>query len=79
MTAEIILESNNNNQISPLSLHNPSSLAAFVAEASLLSQEAAVKDADNLSWMINLQEEELELRKNDAVANREEQSFDSKH
>jgi hypothetical protein len=44
----------------------------LMAEASLLSQEAAVRDADNLSRMINLQEEELKLRKNDAIANREE-------
>jgi hypothetical protein len=43
-----------------------------MAEASLLSQEAAVKDADNLSRMIKLQEAELKLRKDDAVANREE-------
>ncbi len=81
MTAEIILESNNTNRMSPLSVPNHSSTgeeskrkspATLMAEASLLSQEAAVKDADNLSKMIRLQEAELKLRKDDAVANREE-------
>jgi hypothetical protein len=43
-----------------------------MAEASLLSKEAAVREADDLTRMINLQEEELKLRKNDAIANREE-------
>jgi hypothetical protein len=80
-TAEIILESNNTNRMSPLSVPNHSSTgeeskrkspATLMAEASLLSQEAAVKDADNLSKMIRLQEAELKLRKDDAVANREE-------
>jgi len=80
-TAEIILESNNTNRMSPLSVPNHSSTgeeskrkspATLMAEASLLSQEAAVKDADNLSKMIKLQEAELKLRKDDAVANREE-------
>jgi hypothetical protein len=80
-TAEIILESNNTNRMSPLSVPNHSSTgeeskrkspATLMAEKSLLSQEAAVKDADNLSRMINLQEAELKLRKDDAVANREE-------
>ncbi len=79
-TAEVFLESTNNNRMSPLSVPNSSSVAdeskrkspaTLMAEASLLSQEAAVRDADNLSRMINLQEEELKLRKNDAVANRE--------
>jgi hypothetical protein len=80
LTVEINLESNNNNQMSPLSVHNRSfvgeeskrqSPATLIAEASLLSQEAAVKDADNLSRMINLRKEELKLRKNNAIANRE--------
>jgi hypothetical protein len=79
-TAEVFLESTNNNQMSPLSFPSSSSVAdeskcrspaMLMAEASLLSQEAAVRDADNLSRMINLQEEELKLRKNDAIANRE--------
>jgi len=67
--------------MSPLSVPNHSSTgeeskhkspATLMAEASLLSQEAAVKDADNLSRMIKLQEAELKLRKDDAEANREE-------
>ncbi len=79
-TAEVFLEFTDNNQMSPLSVPNSFSVveeskhkspATLMADSSLLSQEAAVRDADNLSRMINLQEEELKLRKNDAIANRE--------
>jgi hypothetical protein len=37
-----------------------------VAEASYMNQEAAKKEADNMSRMIWLQEKDLEARKNDA-------------
>jgi hypothetical protein len=80
-TAEIFLEPNNTNQMSQLSAPNHSSTreeskckspATLMTEASLPSQEAVVKDVDNLSRMIKLQEAELKLRKDDAEANREE-------
>jgi hypothetical protein len=37
-----------------------------MAEASYMSQEAAKKEADNMSRMLWLQEKDLEARKNDA-------------
>jgi hypothetical protein len=46
--------------------------ALMMAEASLLSQQAALKDADNLNKMISLQEEEMKIRREDSVVQREE-------
>jgi hypothetical protein len=43
----------------------------MMAEASLLSQEAALKEADNLQHMIDVQKEEMQLRKLDAGLHRE--------
>jgi len=65
------LELNNTDQMSQLSAPNHSSTraeskckspATLMTEASLPSQEAVVKDVDNLSRMITLQVEELKLR-----------------
>jgi hypothetical protein len=44
----------------------------MMAEASLLSQEAALKEADNLKHMIEVQKEEMQLWKQDAELHREE-------
>jgi hypothetical protein len=46
--------------------------ATMMAEASLLSQEAALKEADNLKNMIEAQKEEMQLRKQDAELHWEE-------
>jgi hypothetical protein len=46
--------------------------ATMMAEASLLSQEAALKEADNLKHMIEVQKEEMQLWKQDAELHREE-------
>jgi hypothetical protein len=46
--------------------------ATMMAEASVLSQQAALKEADNLKCMIEVQKEELNLRKHDSELQREE-------
>ncbi len=43
-----------------------------MAEASLLSQKAALKEADILKQMIEVQKEEMQLRKQDAELHHEE-------
>ena len=50
--------------------------ATMMAEASLLSQEAALKEADNLKQMIEVQKEEMQLRKQDAELHREERKIE---
>ena len=47
--------------------------ATMMAEASVLSQQAALKEADNLKCMIEVQKEELNLRKHDSELQQEEQ------
>ena len=44
----------------------------MMAEASLLSQQAAVADANNLKKMISLQAEEMRMRQQEVAAVREE-------
>ena len=44
----------------------------MMAEASLLSQPAAVADANNLAKMISLQAEEMRMRQQEVAAVREE-------
>jgi hypothetical protein len=46
--------------------------ATMMAEASVLSQQAALKEADNLKSMIEVQKEELVLRKHDFDLQQEE-------
>jgi hypothetical protein len=48
----------------------------MMAEASFLSQEAALKEADNLKQMIEVQKEEMQLRKQDAELHREERKIE---
>ncbi len=71
---------NNNYRLSPLSCINSTgtgdekkkSPASMMAEASLLSQQAAVADANNLEKMISLQAEELKMRQEEVATVREE-------
>jgi hypothetical protein len=47
--------------------------ATMMAEASVLSQQVVLKEANNLKSMIEVQKEELVLRKHDFDLQREEQ------
>jgi hypothetical protein len=50
--------------------------ATMMAEASVLSQQVVLKEANNLKSMIEVQKEELVLRKHDFDLQREEQKME---
>ena len=52
--------------------------ANMMAEASLLSQQAALKEADNFAEMLKLKQQEMELKREDALSSRKQQEDEMK-
>jgi hypothetical protein len=52
--------------------------ANMMAEASLLSQQAALKEADNFAEMLKLKQQEMELKRRDALSSRKQQEDEMK-